>query len=651
MRIAWTSRPKSPAKLAGLLLLAAAFGIAGAAAAAPPGAYPQPILAIENLALDDPKAAIAFGEEALARGPSDPETAFWQHLGLAGVHIMMEQTHAAQREVGQARALLARMPAAGARHALWLEAYAIGTGFRTDDVGLLMPRSVALRRAATELGDPALLCEIAAGDLFMLRNANALDEAWLAGEETERCGRALGLAHLESPALIALGGMASALAGKAPTQRYFERALDSLGKRPARFQRAWIEWERGSAWAQQGDGVQATRAYETALALSRGIGDATGTAIVLVDLAALRLNQGDPVQALALVREALPSLSVDESPPRVAAARGLVIEALTALKRPEVLAEIERAQRLASVPLPAQERVRLARRIAQGYASQGLHAQAYAELLHSTQAMAEGQQSVRDAQMLRLQARYETTRRDAEVADLRHRAETSRLALQAREAQERALWAALAVLAGLFAFAVWRGRLALARRRQLAELAMRDELTDMPNRRAVLAFGQEQFGLCRRLGLRLAVAVVDLDHFKRVNDRHGHAAGDRVLIAFARAAQGVLRGQDRIGRYGGDEWLLVMPGAGVGELAPAFERLRERFAAEAIEGLSVPHGLTLSMGGAELGPGTESLEDLIAEADRQLFLAKDDGRNALRHPPSDAACGRHPSGLAATASS
>jgi len=186
---------------------------------------------------------------------------------------------------------------------------------------------------------------------------------------------------------------------------------------------------------------------------------------------------------------------------------------------------------------------------------------------------------------------------------------------------------------------------------ELGRLADHDPLTGLLNRHGFDERVAAAVSGARRRGAPLSMLVVDADHFKRVNDRHGHAAGDRVLIAFARAAQGVLRGQDRIGRYGGDEWLLVMPGAGVGELAPAFERLRERFAAEAIEGLSVPHGLTLSMGGAELGPGTESLEDLIAEADRQLFLAKDDGRNAQRHPPSDAACGRHPSGLAATASS
>jgi diguanylate cyclase (GGDEF)-like protein len=308
----------------------------------------------------------------------------------------------------------------------------------------------------------------------------------------------------------------------------------------------------------------------------------------------------------------------------------LVIESLTQLKRPEVLGEVGRARALDALPMPPLERARLARAIAAAYASQGLHAQAYSELLRATQSIDQDQQSLRDAQVLRLQARYEMARRETELADLRHRAEAAGLALAARDAQQRALWAALVVLAGVFALALWYVLRVLRRRRHLSELAMRDELTGMPNRRAVLAFAQEQFRLCRRLGLSLSLALVDLDHFKAINDRHGHAVGDRVLNAFAAIARGVLRGQDRIGRYGGDEWLLVMPGAGPAQIEQVFERLRTALAAKVIEGLPAVHGVTLSMGAAGLDAATESLEALIEEADRQLYRAKAEGRNLLR---------------------
>ena len=108
-----------------------------------------------------------------------------------------------------------------------------------------------------------------------------------------------------------------------------------------------------------------------------------------------------------------------------------------------MLQEIEKARLLERAVLPAPDRARLLQRMAEGYASQGMHAQAYAELRRANEAAQQGQQSVRDTQLLPW-ARYEIARREvAELADLRHRAEADRLALQAREAQQRALWAAL----------------------------------------------------------------------------------------------------------------------------------------------------------------------------------------------------------------
>lgn len=637
--------PARPRRRFATLLVALAALVALVGGAREAAAYPAELLTIHDLELEDPHAALARADEST----DDLERAFWRALGRASVHTLLEASSAAQRDVQEARALLGRWPRATPRHHLWLETYAIGADYRTGDAGALLHRNVELRRAVLPLRDEQLLCEVAAADMFLLRDTNALDEAWIAAEETERCGRDLALPHLETVALIALGGMAGDLGGKAPTESYFERALAVLGVRTARFQRAWIEWELGNAFRRQGRADAATRYFEAALTRSREIGDTSSATLVTLDLAALQLAQGDAARALTLVRAVLPNLQPAESPVRAATAARLVIEALTALKRPEVLAEIERARKLDPLPMPATERARLARAVAAALAGQGQHAQAYGELLRSMQAVDQGQQSLRDAQVLRLQARYELARREVEVADLRHRAEAARLALQARDAQQRALWAALVVLALGFGLALWYVLRVLRRRRRLAELAMRDELTGMPNRRAVLAFAHEQFRLCRRVGLPMSLALIDLDHFKAINDRHGHAVGDRVLVAFASVARGALRGQDRLGRYGGDEWLLVMPGAGPEQIEQVFARLRGAFAGQAIDGLPRPHGLTLSMGAAGLDEGMESLEALIEEADRQLYRAKADGRDALRQPSAAVAGPVDPTAVPATA--
>lgn len=598
----------------------------GGALAGPP--LPEALRPVLERALDDPKDALALADASL--DSLDSESRFWRLLGKAAAYTLLDQPSGAKRAVDEARARLGRVPTATPRHHLWLEAYAIGSQFRTEDSAQLIPRSVELRRAAAPLGDEYLLCEISVGDLFLLRDTHALDEAWRVAEETERCGRKLGQLHIETSALIAMGSMASSLSGKAPADSYFERALEVLGVQPARFQRGWIEWELGNTLARLGQGEKAARHFETSLARSREIGDGIGEAIVTLDLATLRLEQGEPQRVLELVRGALPLLQDSEAPVRQALAQGLIIEALVRLKRPEVLQEIDKARALDRLVLPPLERSRLAQRVAEGYASQGLYPQAYAELQRSIQAVAKSQQSIRDTQVLRLQARYEIARREAELADLRHRAEAGRLALQAREAQQQSLWAALAALGGLLTLGAWIGVRLFKRRRQLADLVLRDELTGAPNRRAVLAFAQEQFDLCRRLGLELSVAVVDIDRFMQVNDSSGRAAGDRVLRGFADAAGEVLRGQERIGRYGGDAWLIVMPGMAIDELPALFEQLRARFGSRSIQGLAHPHGITISMGAAGLSSHYASVDALVDEANRQLVRAKAEGRDTLR---------------------
>jgi diguanylate cyclase (GGDEF)-like protein len=625
-------------RAAGRLLAGLAFACLAAAAvqAAP---YPAPMQTIQDALLDDPAGAEALAQRQLAasriRGDADAE--FWQLLALAAVHTMREQPAKARRDVEEARALLLRLPREeGVRRRLWVESYAIGASFHVEDLQLLIKRSSALRSEVAALGDAVLLCEIAGGDVWLLREAGAPDEAWTAAEEAERCGRRQGQAGVETAALITLGGIAGTLPGKAPSADYFERATEALGARPARFQRSWIEWEQASTLAREGQVDAARTRFERSLGYSRALGDSTGAAATALDLAALQLRAGDTAGALGLVRGALRLLNPADAPERVATARGLAIEALTIQKRPEVLHEIDLARPLQSLPLSPLGQARLARRFAEGYASQGLYAQAYTELLRSTQAVTQSQQALRDAQMLRLQARYENAQRDAENAELRHHAQAARLEIEAREAQQRALWIALAALAVLLAAAGWFAVRMFARRRQMTTLAMRDELTGLPNRRAVLAFAQEQFRLAQRLGFDLAVAIVDLDHFKQVNDTYGHAGGDAVLKAFASAAGDVLRGQDRMGRYGGEEWLLVMPGAGMAELGPIFERLRSNLSERTIEGLPVPHGVTFSMGGAASGKRATTLEALIDEADRQLYCAKAEGRDALRYEGRDA---------------
>ena len=160
-------------------------------------------------------------------------------------------------------------------------------------------------------------------------------------------------------------------------------------------------------------------------------------------------------------------------------------------------------------------------------------------------------------------------------------------------------------------------------RRQLELLATRDALTGLKNRRAMEQDLQQAILLSRRSRTPYGLAIVDLDHFKRINDRYGHAAGDDVLAGFAGLLRKSVRQVDGVYRFGGEEFLVLLPGADTAGLQTVVSTLRARIAAH----MRSPDGkLTASLGAATLRPG-ESAETWFARADAALYRAKGLGRD------------------------
>ena len=130
--------------------------------------------------------------------------------------------------------------------------------------------------------------------------------------------------------------------------------------------------------------------------------------------------------------------------------------------------------------------------------------------------------------------------------------------------------------------------------------------------------------------LPLTVAVVDLDHFKSINDRFGHAGGDRVLQEFARVCRESIRAEDILGRWGGEEFLIVMPGASLDVALIALERVRALALRIELPSMSAGLRVCLSAGLASLEPNLKTLDELIARGDAALYRAKHEGRDLVR---------------------
>ncbi len=170
----------------------------------------------------------------------------------------------------------------------------------------------------------------------------------------------------------------------------------------------------------------------------------------------------------------------------------------------------------------------------------------------------------------------------------------------------------------------------IAARDALRRQATRDALTGVYNHAAILEILERELGRAHREGRPLGVAIGDLDHFKQVNDRHGHLAGDAVLRAVTDLLVTVMRPYDLIGRYGGEEFLVVLPGCDESSTFKVCERLRGRLAEQPVlhEGLPIP--VTLSVGAAVSTKAlTAGVVELIRAADSALYRAKALGRNRI----------------------
>jgi two-component system cell cycle response regulator len=166
----------------------------------------------------------------------------------------------------------------------------------------------------------------------------------------------------------------------------------------------------------------------------------------------------------------------------------------------------------------------------------------------------------------------------------------------------------------------------VAQSRRLETLIFEDPLTGLANRRFILTQLGSFVSGTRRHGRPLSIAIIDIDHFKAVNDEHGHQAGDRVLVAVTGALRNHMRAEDHLGRLGGEEFLAVLPDSDEDAAAAAAERMREEVAATAIEHEGARLGVTVSLGVATWEPD-EPPELLMRRADAALYAAKDAGRD------------------------
>jgi diguanylate cyclase (GGDEF)-like protein len=576
---------------------------------------------------DEPEASRREAEAALAalvRAP-DADLEIRARLLLCDYHSERDPV-AAQAQIAAARA---RLPDA-ARASL---AAGVTTceGELREAAGDYAGARAAFESAAhvaSTAGDDEML----AGALFSRGYLLGVQGDYAAGladlKQSQRLYERLSMAHHELTALNAIAILYNRMGDFAEARHIYERALVAQRAAGMRREQGVTLHNLGRAHEGLGEWPAARRAFEESLAVHGRIGYGRGEAYALRGLAAVANAEQDAQRALALLGRAS-KLQRATPDARLAAqidlARGTALR--LARRGEESAAALGRAREVFERADALAELAATWRELAAVRADLGDWRGAYEAQVAATTITERLLGNQRDQRFAALKVEFDTAAKEKENALLLRENAATLLALSQQERARRLQWAVLgltALLAALLATLAlrqWHGT------RRMRALAMTDELTDAPNRRAVLTRLDAQLALP---GARCSVALLDVDHFKSINDQHGHPAGDEVLRTIAAHLRAQVPEPAYFGRLGGEEFLVVLPGADAAAALAAGERLRE-----AIRDLDMSRwfadgrGITASLGVATQRDAAETSSTLLQRADAALYEAKRSGRNLV----------------------
>jgi diguanylate cyclase (GGDEF)-like protein len=409
---------------------------------------------------------------------------------------------------------------------------------------------------------------------------------------------------------------------------YYRQLLKDNESAGVRSEVATMLFNIASANVQKGRLDEALPDFRRAMAIDLELGNPTGVAESERSIGAVLAKQGRADEALPLMDSALARFDAagdDESAARVRISRARTLHALG--RGREALADLALAER----HFLARRNPRL---LAQVYEAQAtIHAgagewrRAYEALGAYRKAQEALEARAREEQGSRLRVQFDTAKKEQENRELlienAHRGEALLNAERVRSLQRLTILLGAALVVLLAAMAVLQVR----RGRHLRRLAMTDELTGVPNRRSILDRLEREVAALRD-GRALAVIAFDVDHFKRINDVHGHHGGDRVLESITDVIALHLPPAARVGRMGGEEFLIVLPACGAGAASVLAEGLRARVAEARFDGFDADERVTISLGVSEGVPG-DDIEALLRRADAALYRAKGEGRDRV----------------------
>jgi diguanylate cyclase (GGDEF)-like protein len=581
----------------------------------------------------DPEASKRDADSALEllRRTPDPDLEVRAHMLLCDYQSERDSA-AAQREIAAATALLPHVRRQALRAGV-LDCQ--GAIFETggDNAKAMVQYQEAVSIAAREHDDEMLAQSLfSRGYLLGVQGdyATGLSELRHADALFERIKKPL---HAQTT-LNSIAILYNRMGDYVQARRIYARALKAQREAGLQREQAVTLHNLGRVDENLHDWDAARQAFTGSLEISRRINYTRGEAYALRGLAAVENATGNPVGALETLKSA--QVLQQQTPDarlraQIQLARGIAFHKL--LRLPESTAALEDAVEVLRQADALGELNATYSELAAVYAETGNWPSAYKRQTDAKQTSDKLLKNQLDQRFAALKVEFDTAAQEKENAALKRQNEADQKTLaQARSV--RHLQAAVILLAVLLVLllamlAVFQHRSTL----QMHMLAMTDELTGVPNRRAVL--GRLDPLLRRSDSSACATLIIDIDHFKAINDQHGHPAGDEVLKVVAATVRSAVRESAFFGRLGGEEFLIVLPGADLLEGRRVAEVFRERIESiDTSRWFADRRRITASIGVAVSVPGKDTPSTMLQRADLALYAAKRSGRNCVQTEPT-----------------
>lgn len=311
------------------------------------------------------------------------------------------------------------------------------------------------------------------------------------------------------------------------------------------------------------------------------------------------------------------------------------------LSRPEQAAQyLDTAASLAVGDSFLSQRIAIAESRARVHALNGQHQSAYTLLLQNRQNRAILQKEINSKRMLELQAQFDVEQQQARNALLEEQNLRQLSQLQSDQHIQRFTIVVVILLCLVCILLTWLYLNGKQHQQRLEQLANFDSLTGLLTRRKTMENAEQQYQLAHRHQTELTAAVIDLDHFKTINDTFGHQTGDDALAAFGDCAQNHFRKTDVLGRIGGEEFLFLFPHTDAGSAEELLHRFADKIRELPLRLKEPELNLTLSMGLVK-AEHYRSLAQVIAQADEALYEAKRTGRDKIvigKYPDTEQSC-------------